>query len=236
MPTTNRGLPTTAMTWIKICGITNLEDALVAVEAGADALGFVFYEKSPRYVHPQTIRDLVPLFPESIEKVGVFVGQDINARVVHQARLTAVQLHSTASSLQNHRLTNVTNHSKKFFFAISADQLLGSRIGGHNWRIKAKRLIDAILLDSRTPEAPGGTGIAFDWRKVEPVAAVMRRDFKLILAGGLTHQNVAEAMSILHPWGVDVSSGVEERPGKKDPAKVRAFIRAVREADKASSN
>ena len=223
------------MTWVKICGITNLEDALVAVEAGADALGFVFYEKSPRNVHPQAVHEIVSEIPAKLEKVGVFVGNGVTDRIVHQAELTAVQLHSTTSTIQKQSLNTVTGRSEKIFFAISAEQLLKSRVGGYKWRSDAKGTVAAVLLDSGTPRQPGGTGVSLDWKRVEPVVSEISKDFKIILAGGLTPENVGEAMQILHPWGVDVSSGVESRPGKKDPEKIRAFVKAVREADKANS-
>jgi phosphoribosylanthranilate isomerase len=223
------------MTWVKICGITNLEDALVAVEAGADAVGFVFYEKSPRNVHPQTASEITSRVPATVEKVGVFVGTSVSAKIVHQAKLTAVQLHSTASSIKNQPLKKLAESCEKVFFAISAEQLLKSRIGGYQWRLRAKDIIDAVLLDSGSPKQPGGTGKPLDWKKIGPVVSEIGKQFDIIVAGGLTPDNVTEAMRVLRPWGVDVSSGVEERPGKKDPHKVRAFVKAVRDADKANS-
>ena len=224
------------MTWVKICGITNLEDALRAVEAGADALGFVFYAKSPRNVHPQRVQEIVSRLPANVEKVGVFVGDGLAERMVEQAKLTAIQLHSTATSIEGQSLKNLASRSEKVFFALSAEQLLKSRIDGSKWRLDAKDAIDAVFLDSGTIEQPGGTGVALNWKRIEPVVLEVSQEFNIVVAGGLTSENVGEAMRILHPWGVDVCSGVEAKPGKKDPAKLRAFLQAVREADKANSN
>jgi phosphoribosylanthranilate isomerase len=224
------------MTWIKICGITNLEDALIAIEAGADALGFVFYEKSPRNVQPQLVRSIVAKLPLHTEKVGVFVGDAVDRRIIRQASLTAVQSHSEPAAPHWPPLVKLGDLSKKVFYAFSAEQISAGGFGGFAWRQGAKDVVDAIMIDSSNCEKPGGTGKPFDWAETARTASEIGKDFNIIVAGGLTPENVAEAMRILHPWGVDVSSGVEARPGKKDPEKVRAFIKAVREADKASSN
>ena len=219
------------MTWVKICGITNLEDAQIAVEAGADALGFIFYEKSPRNVHPQIVQEIVAQVPASIEKVGVFVGNSVSRRVVHQARLTAVQLHIQNSRPSRQTLNELSLISKTIFIALSSGWLMNSRVGGFRWRTEAKDKVTAFFLDSGTVEKPGGTGQTFDWVKVATVLPTLDENFRFVVAGGLTPANVAEAMRILKPWGVDVSSGVEVQPGKKDPEKVRAFVAAVRQAE-----
>jgi phosphoribosylanthranilate isomerase len=218
------------MTWVKICGITNLEDAKVAVDAGADALGFVFYEKSPRRVRPQLVREIVSQLPANIEKVGVFAGDSVGSRsrIAHQARLTAVQL----PGLGRRELKDLSIGREKVFVALSADRILNSRMGGFKWRAEAKGNVSAFLLDAVTDKKPGGTGHSFDWSRVATVLHALGGDYKFVVAGGLNPANVAEAMRILKPWGVDVSSGVEARPGKKDPEKVRAFVNAVREADR----
>ena len=220
---------------VKICGITNLEDALVAVEAGADALGFVFYEKSPRKMHPENVREIVSGVPMDVEKVGVFVGAPPNKRIVYQARLTAIQIHPTSPAMSRQQLHELGLLPEKVFYAISEKQLLNSRMGGFGWRTEAKNAIRALLLDSRNDEQPGGTGVTFDWMKAAPIVSELREQFSFVVAGGLTPENVTGAMSILQPWGVDVSSGVESRPGKKDPDKVRAFIKAVRDHDQENS-
>jgi phosphoribosylanthranilate isomerase len=251
-PTTNDGF----MTWIKICGITNLEDALVAVDAGADALGFVFYEKSPRNISPDEAREIIAELPEQVERVGVYVA-DIPFGTVKSVGLTALQRHvgissNSADPKKSERLTAYSSSKPlklflsfpmRFFFDGEEQntELLAqlSQIGRQSSqnRVIAKGFFDTLFLDSGTPNKPGGTGNPFDWKKALPIVEEMHHaGWKLVVAGGLTPENVSEAMGILHPWGVDVSSGVEARPGKKDPEKVRAFIKAVREADKANSN
>jgi len=224
------------MTWVKICGITNLEDALTAVEAGADALGFVFYKKSPRNVEADKVRAIASRLPPKIERVGVFVGNNrISQRFIGYARLSAVQLHPSFRTLQE-LPRNLAQIPGKIIYAMSMEGLLECGFGRFHWWPDARNAIRALLLDSGTPQKPGGTGVPLNWSKCLPLVSQIASDFKIVLAGGLTSENVGEAIRILHPWGVDVSSGVELRPGKKDPEKIQAFIRAVREADKANSN
>jgi phosphoribosylanthranilate isomerase len=234
------------MTWIKICGITNLEDALVASEAGADALGFVFYEESPRRVEAHQVRAMSEQLPPSIEKIGVFVGADTKEvlRLAQKAGLSGVQLYGNRAHAPNLQPEDLTFVDFDCYVGVSASLFLHgnhefesggiplrSRRGGERRR--------AILLDSGTHSQPGGTGRTFDWKSsgtAEIVDRIRSRGWNLIVAGGLRAENVSEAIALFHPWGVDVSSGVESRPGKKDPEKVRAFIRAVRQADQANSN
>lgn len=234
------------MTWIKICGITNLEDALVAVEAGADALGFVFYEESPRRVEPHEVRAMGERLPHSIEKIGVFVGAD-NQKIwtlAEKARLSGVQLQAGRGSAPKLQPDDRMFVDFDCYIGVQASLgLNGSReleSGAISLRsTQGRDRIRGILLDSGTPSQPGGTGTAFDWKSSDTAQIVDRirsAGWNLIVAGGLRPENVREAMSLLHPWGVDVCTGVESRPGKKDPDKVRAFIRAVREADQGSSN
>ncbi len=227
------------MTWIKICGITNLEDALVAVEAGADALGFVFYEKSPRHVQADEVRAITSELPLNTERVGVFVGNHPSKKLVSHAKLSAIQWYPTLHSLNGRTLERLVGLSTKIFYAVSPSSNPNvwpdGAIDFDFWPDHG-RTVRAILLDSGSSKEPGGTGVALDWDKFQPLISKMTNGFDLILAGGLRPENVVEAMRILHPWGVDVSSGVEGSPGKKDPEKVRAFIKTVREADKASSN
>jgi phosphoribosylanthranilate isomerase len=232
------------MTWVKICGITNLEDALAAVEAGADALGFVFYEKSPRRLDPATARQIVERLPEKLEKIGVFVdlSQEQLAEIVNEVGLTGVQcrLRPQAAGPSPDGRTRYKN-PVRMLMPLSVTRLLEDerRLQGLTAEFvrmsesrKPSSAFDTFLLDSTTPGKPGGTGRAFDWQRIAPLVQVMNKSVKVIAAGGLTPDNVAKAMRILHPWGVDVSSGVEAAPGKKEPQKIRAFIRAVREADK----
>jgi len=240
------------MTWVKICGITNLEDAQLAVEAGADALGFVFYEKSPRNIQPEVAREIVSALPERVENVGVFVESPClqSVDIARQVGLTALQntlrFPLSSDSQQAIGFAGFPRPPKLFISISIADFLedddtirglarsfLTSRRGVPGQAAIPDGWFDTFFLDSGTPEQPGGTGKSFDWEKAVPVAEAMREGgLKLVVAGGLTPANVAEAMRILKPWGVDVSSGVEAKPGKKDPEQVRAFINAVREADK----
>ena len=228
------------MTWVKICGITNLEDAKVAVEAGADAVGFVFYEKSPRNVNPGKVREIIMQLPRQVEKVGVFGGSEIDRDHLGDAYydLTAMQCHLEALVSEQRKadapLTAVApGKRRKAFFVLPAIWVLG-QIPQFVSDLAGSPFCDAMFLDSGTREQPGGTGKKFAWEKVASRIDELRQKTNLVVAGGLTPANVTEAMRILKPWGVDVSSGVEARPGKKDPEKVRAFIAAVRAADKNS--
>jgi phosphoribosylanthranilate isomerase len=225
------------MTWIKICGITNVQDALTAVDAGADALGFVFYEKSPRHVTREAVRDIVRQLPAKIEKVGVFVDESLEQMedVAHEACLTGIQRHAKFSrSLPEERSAPVSKTTK--YVAIRANDLIDGqgRFEGLAWSPEAQKLIRAILLDATTETQPGGTGKTFDWNNAVQTVRILQQNFRVVVAGGLKPTNVPEAMRILKPWGVDVSTGVEARPGKKDAEKVRAFIAAVRHADQAA--
>jgi len=242
------------MTWVKICGMTNLEDALVAVDAGADAVGFVFYEKSPRCVSVETAREIVAKLPERVEKVGVFVG-GVDAGwldVFQRTGLTAVQ-HYLRTEPGVHPLRqsavamSLIPHPPRVFVALPSSSFLGDeeevKALAEDLEILRKEarrrsppfsgvVFDTFVLDSGTFGLPGGTGKTFDWNKAAPIAEEWRQSgLKLVAAGGLTPDNVGAAIGILKPWGVDVASGVEARPGKKDPEKVRAFVRAVREID-----
>jgi len=222
------------MTWVKICGITNLEDALTAVDAGADALGFVFYEKSPRKADPEKTREITAKLPQYVEKVGVFVDAEpehIRA-VVSRAALTIVQLHGEKSMNRiwaDPRPIMECLGAVKVIPVIPGDSLKGDVL--INPCLKEEKAF-AILLDSRSNGASGGTGRTFNWEATQGMVQFLGSLVPVIVAGGLTPTNVADAMRILKPWGVDVASGVEAVPGKKDPQKVRAFIAAVREAEK----
>ncbi len=206
------------MTWVKICGTTNLEDALLAVDAGADALGFVFYEKSPRYVTPEVAREIVRELPDDVEKVGVFVNESWARmeEIAEIAGLTAIQLHG-----EEYRGQLRTLGTRKMFLAIPAREL-------ENEFVLAPQNLSGIVVDSGTQQQRGGTGVVFDWRALQSVIRELEQALPVIVAGGLTPANVSEAMSILKPWGVDVVSGVELMPGKKDAEKVKAFVAAVR--------
>lgn len=210
------------MTWVKICGITNLEDARIAIDAGANALGFVFHPASPRNVSAATVKGITASLPAQIEKVGVFVSPSTNIEdTVASAGLTAIQLHFTDPP---DTPENFSRSAFKKFLALNAGQTSAAT----NVATYLPGPIDALFLDSGTPDRPGGTGKVFDWMAAAGVISSLGRKHRIVVAGGLTPENVVDAIHTLKPWGVDVSSGVEARPGKKDPEKVRAFIQAVR--------
>jgi phosphoribosylanthranilate isomerase len=232
------------MTWVKICGMTNLEDALTAVEAGADAVGFVFYGKSPRNVSVEAARGIVAKLPESLEKVGVFVGESAETvrEVVEKAGLTMAQTYPNFRDRLSIPDDRFLEKLSRVIVALPAGQLLHEEsdnpdvLAGFHVSNGFRDRVAALLVDSGTSSRPGGTGKRFDWQSVVPLTDLMGRiGLRLIVAGGLTQGNVGDAMKALTPWGVDVASGVEARPGKKDPEKVRAFVKAVREMDRKAS-
>ena len=220
------------MTWVKICGITNLEDALTAVDAGADALGFVFYEKSARRIDVETAREIAAQLPETVEKVGVFVDESADKveDVADRAGLTAVQFHGD----EHESLAKYIVHRKVLLSIPASKVRFSPDEKGEAWGsfMRLPDTLGAIILDSGTQEKRGGTGTTFNWEEAKAFILLMKKMHPIVVAGGLTAKNVKEAIQMLHPWGVDVASGVEASPGKKDPEKVRAFIAAVREADK----
>jgi phosphoribosylanthranilate isomerase len=217
------------MTWIKICGITNLEDALATAEAGANAVGFVFYEKSPRNVDPETVKNIIAKLPPRLEKVGVFVhganGQ--MEKIAQQVGLTGVQVHADPASQGQPPEPRLPPQFKRYL-AFPAGLFFGEKGQGMHRLLPRGKRTDAIFLDSRTERQPGGTGEVFEWERAASMVGLINRIVPIVVAGGLTPENVNEAMRVLSPWGVDVSTGVETSPGKKDPDKVRAFIQAVR--------
>lgn len=217
------------MTWIKICGITNLDDARTAVEAGADALGFVFYEKSPRKIDVEAACQIVTELPPTVEKVGVFVNhqEDSICSIADRVGLTAMQMHGDDEDPHVADLVIARRPRLKVLAAISMYHPTPD-----GWAMMWRpEVVHAFLLDSGTPSQQGGTGKAFDWKAAIPITDTIKRLGKIVLAGGLNSANVGEGMRILKPWGVDVASGVEREPGKKDPEKVRAFVAAVRKAE-----
>jgi len=221
--------------WIKICGNTSLEDALVAVEADADAVGFVF-APSPRRVTPAEVAAITPHLPATVEKIGVFVDAALEEIVstVQLCGLTGVQLHFNAEPELPARLRERLGPEVRIlrvihFSAESAEQH-AARIAEYD----QDPHVDAVLVDSRTVAAIGGTGVAFAWEAARATFFQDANARRRIAAGGLTPANVAEAIAALRPWGVDAVSGVEAAPGRKDPAKVREFIRRAKSANPAS--
>ena len=212
--------------WVKICGNTSLEDAMLAAEAGADALGFVFAPSS-RHVTCEQVATIVPKLPVTIEKIGVFVDaafEEIEAAVI-ACNLTGVQLQFAANPAIRSQLRRNFGSNLRILQTLHFNPAIATQAAS----LASDRNIDALLVDSRTATAPGGTGIAFDWNAA--ASTLFRHPdspHKLVAAGGLTPNNVSEAIAKLRPWGVDVVTGVESSPGRKDPAKIRAFIANAR--------
>jgi phosphoribosylanthranilate isomerase len=207
------------MVRIKICGITNLDDALLCVTAGADLLGFNFFPGSPRYIDPAAAREIVAQLPASTSTVGVFVDAGTPKQVQRLADIagvTAVQLHGKESPSYCRELTG-----RFVIKALRANQ-------GFNPESATDYETDALLLDSFDPQLAGGTGKTFDWSVAQRTKKLVR---KLFLAGGLQPENVTEAVATVQPFAVDACSGLEISPGRKDIAKVRAFIAAVRSGE-----
>ena len=215
--------------WVKICANTSLEDALLATDAGADAVGFVF-AASPRRVTPEQVAAIVPHLPSAIEKIGVFVDASLDEieATVRSCGLTGVQLHFDAPPELAAALRTLFGPTLRILrvvhFAPGAAEQLAS--------YACDPIIDAVLVDSRNASATGGTGVAFDWTAARKSIFQDAKACKRIAAGGLNPENVAEAIATLRPWGVDVASGVEASPGKKDPAKVREFVARARSANR----
>ena len=201
------------MVKVKICGITNLADARAAVSAGADALGFVFYEKSPRHVTPQKAAAIIAQLPPFVQTVGLFVDEEVERVnwVASFCGLDLIQLHGEEPP---EYCQDVNRRIIKAFRVRDEASLAG--IGKYE--------VAGYLLDAWSPDAPGGTGLTFDWSLARQAAGTR----PIILAGGLNPDNVAMACAAVTPYAVDVSSGVEAVPGKKDHGKICAFIAAAR--------
>ncbi len=203
---------------VKICGITRLEDALAAVDAGADALGFVFVPGTPRFITAEAAAGIISALPPFVSTVGLFVNasEDTIDSHLRISRVQSVQLHGDESPEDSMKWLGRVRVLKAF--RVRGPETI-QRLA--DYRFAA----DAFLLDAFVPGAHGGTGARFDW---ELALAAKSAGRPLILAGGITPQNVAEAVARVRPDAVDVSSGVESSPGKKDAAKIRALIQAVR--------
>ena len=209
--------------WVKICGNTSLEDTLVAAEAGADAVGFVF-ARSPRQVTREQVGRIISKLPTAIEKIGVFVDSTFGEvdGSVRECNLTGIQLHFDGSERLSARLR------ERFGPALRI--LRVAHYGTADATMPNDSAVDAVLIDSRTTTAVGGTGVPFDWRAAADEFRAQNMPARIVIAGGLSPENVEEAIVTLHPWGVDVVSGVEAAPGRKDPDKVRSFIARARAA------
>ncbi|HXW14209.1 MAG TPA: phosphoribosylanthranilate isomerase [Terriglobia bacterium] len=206
-------------TRVKICGITRWEDARLAVELGAAAVGFNFYPPSPRYIDPAAARAIILNLPPLITAVGIFANESDErhvASVARESRVTAVQLHGPRYPLMDGALTDFTRIRAVAVREDFQPEILRELAG------------DAFLLDAFDPELRGGTGKSFNWT----LAREANRLGTIILAGGLTPDNVAQAIREIRPFAVDVASGVEAAPGIKDEKKLRRFFAAVTEADR----
>jgi len=206
------------MTKVKICGITNLEDALLSAKFGADALGFNFYEKSPRYILPGKAREIIEKLPPEILKVGVFVNESLEkiAEIAETAKLDALQLHGEETPEFARELKAKTDLEIIKAFRVRRE-------------FKPEDVLqydtDAILLDAYNPQEHGGTGETFDWEIAKNVQKISP---KMFLAGGLSPDNIAKAIFEVKPFAVDACSSLESEKGIKDSKKVRDFIFAVK--------
>ena len=202
---------------VKICGITNPDDAAAAVEAGADALGFVFHRKSPRYVEPQVVKAIVANLPPFILPIGVFVNEEpkVVRDLMDACGLGLAQLHGDESAgycetLGRPVVKAIGLKDRASLLALA--------------EYKGRAQVRAFLLDAFAPDLYGGTGHTTNWS----IASELAKSMTVILAGGLTPENVAAAIGIVRPYAVDVSSGVEATPGNKDHGKLRAFVQAAK--------
>jgi phosphoribosylanthranilate isomerase len=196
------------VTLVKICGITALEDALAACDAGADALGFNFWPRSPRYIEPERAARIIERIPGNVLAVGVFVDETAE-RIEETAALAGIEVAQLHGDCGTPRL--------RWWKALEAREGVAKEIE----QIEA----EAFLLDAPAGAQRGGTGRTFDWTLVAGLPG------RIVLAGGLGPDNVKEAIRVARPWGVDACSRLELSPGRKDPAKVRAFVQAVREME-----
>lgn len=208
---------------IKVCGITRLQDALCAVENGADALGFIFYRKSARYIDPEEAQLIIEQLPPFVDVVGVFVDKEREEveEIIRYCRLGYVQLHGEESAKYIERLVR---------FSSPCEVIKAVRVGEHSTSDDFESYIPhvkAFLLDTYDKDMVGGTGKSFDWSVIPRL--VLRKPY--ILAGGLDPLNITAALQEVHPYGVDVNSGVEVAPGIKDHQLIREFIKTVREFD-----
>lgn len=208
------------MTLVKVCGITNLEDALASLAAGADMLGFNFYARSPRYVETAVAWRIIEHLPEGVECVGVFVNEpspeDV-LRIARESGVSAVQLHG--------------DETPEFCRALEGFTTIKALRVGKDYGVgtAAAFRTDAVLLDAYAPDAFGGTGHTFDWALAHATREAVPR---LFLAGGLKPSNVAAAIESVGPYAVDVCSGVETSPGLKSFRLMQEFVAAVREAER----
>ena len=206
------------MTLVKICGITNLEDARIAVEAGADELGFNFYSKSPRYIEPVKARGIIDSLPENVHKIGVFVNERIERilEIVDIAGLDTIQLHGDEEHSFVSALHRATEKGIIKAIRVVPDLDLADITGFDS---------QSILIDSFSKDEYGGSGKRFDWKIAKKVCAMVE---SLYLAGGISVDNVNEAIQEVRPYAIDACSSIESSPGKKDREKLQRLIAAVK--------
>jgi phosphoribosylanthranilate isomerase len=204
------------MTLVKICGITNLEDALSAVDAGAGALGFNFYSRSPRYIDPENAREIIERLPKRVLTVGVFVNEERDRlkSIATEAGVTALQLHGDERAEYCEELRD-WYVIKAFSVGEDLDES-----GVVDYTVKA------VMIDARHKTLRGGTGLLSDWSVAKRIRELGK---PLFLAGGLSPDNVREAIAVVQPYAVDACSALEEHPGKKNQDRVAEFVRAVNE-------
>lgn len=212
----------TARTRIKVCGITEKADAQGAVDLGADGLGFIFTDKSPRNIEPEKAREIIKSLPPFVEAVGVFVNQafDVVNDIMQYCGLTIIQLHGSESPQYCESISCRVVKS----FGIGPDSLRPEKRPRYD---DYEGLVAGYLLDTFHEKMSGGTGQPFDWSLLE----TLRPPGHVILAGGLNPDNVGAAIRTVRPFAVDVNSGVEFEPGRKDLEKLAAFMQEVRKAD-----
>jgi phosphoribosylanthranilate isomerase len=220
------------MTHVKICGITNLDDAMVAVDAGADALGFIFVENTPRFVTPAQVAPIVRALPPFVTPVGIFWDHPAGhvKQAVEACGLRALQFHGdeTPEDLAGYSLPVIK--TIKLPPVSTIDGLPEYRVGGFLDALYFRNVASALLLDTTARWSEGEARETLAWQRIRMMGGRHDNRMHIILSGGLTPENVAEAVGIVRPHAVDVNSGVEARPGAKDPDKVRRFIAAAKAA------
>jgi phosphoribosylanthranilate isomerase len=202
---------------VKVCGITNYEDAKLALDQGVDALGFNFYPSSPRYIRPEDVRNIIRRLPPFAVMVGLFVNAGEAGNVIKTAQTSGVQV------LQLHGDESPEYCRKLAEWPLIKALRIGETGIPENFQDYA---VQSFLLDAKDDVLFGGTGKSFDWRLAQSIQSFC----PIILAGGLRPDNVREAIRVVQPYAVDVCSGVEIKPGKKDPGKLKEFINEVRNA------
>jgi phosphoribosylanthranilate isomerase len=210
-------------TRIKVCGITSVEDAREAIRLGVDALGFIFVESSPRYISPEKVKEIVAQLPPFVNMVGVFVNGDPVEieEIVDYCGLTHVQLHGDEDGEYCQKLAQAATPCRIIKAFRVSSRTMAADFAPY------EETVTGFLLDTYVEGQEGGTGKVFDWSRIES----LRLRLPIILAGGLGLENVAEAIRQVRPFAIDVNSGVEEEPGKKDHAKLRQLVELVRLAE-----